>query len=206
VWKFFLPLLLVFGPVVEGGAWSPEASSAASKLDLLERGHATPGSTVTFTVREINAYAAAELPAYVPRGLRNPHVELGNGSITGTAVVDFVKLRQAAGQSTNWFLAKLIEGEEPVRIVTSVQSANGEATVYLRRVEIAGISVSGSALDFLVDTFVMPVFPDARVNRPFPLVGNIERVEVRPNLARALIRAQAPKPAAPPVAAARRGR
>jgi hypothetical protein len=78
--------------------------------------------------------------------------------------------------------------------------------VYLRRVEIAGISVSGSALDFLVDTFVMPVFPDARVNRPFPLVGNIERVEVRPNLARALIRAQAPKPAAPPVAAARRGR
>ncbi len=200
-----VPLLLVFGPVVEGGAWSPDASSAASKLDLLERGHATPGSTVTFTVREINAYAAAELPEYVPRGLRNPHVELGNGSITGTAIVDFVKLRQAAGQSTNWFLAKLIEGEEPVRIVTSVQSANGEATVYLRRVEIAGIAVSGSALDFLVDTFVMPVFPDARVNRPFPLVGNIERVEVRPNLARALIRAQAPKPAAR-VTAARRGK
>lgn len=205
MWKFFLPLLVLFGAVVEGGAWSPEASSAASKLDLIERGHATPGSIVTFTAREINAYAAAELPEYVPRGLRNPHVELGNGSITGTAIVDFVQLRQAAGESTNWFLAKLIEGEEPVRIVTSVRSANGEATVYLRRVEIAGIAVSGSALDFLVDTFVMPVFPDACVNRPFPLLGNIERVEVRPNLARALIRPQAARPSAP-VAAARRGR
>ncbi len=195
--KAALPLLVLFAGVANPLPSSPEAASAAAKLTLIRSGRVAAGSTVAFTAREINAYAAAELPQYVPRGLRNTRVELGNGSITGTALVDFVQLRRAAGQTTNWLLAKLIEGERPVRVATSVQSAHGSATVYLRSVEISGVSISGSSLDFLIDNFLRPVFPDARINEPFPLLDNIERIEVRPNMARALIRAPSPRPAAP---------
>jgi hypothetical protein len=204
--KAFLPLLVLVAGTANTVPSSPEAASAASKLSLIRSGHATPGSTVTFSSREINAYATAQLPTYVPRGLRNARVELGNGSITGTALVDFVQLRQAAGQTTNWFLAKLLEGERPVRVTTSVQSNRGQATVYLRSVEISGISVSGSSLDFLIDNFVRPVFPEVCVNQPFPLLDNIERIEVRPNAASALIKAQLPKPPLAPASAARRSR
>ncbi|MGA2183886.1 MAG: hypothetical protein ABSH47_12725 [Bryobacteraceae bacterium] len=205
--KDFLPLLVLFAGVVNPAAWSPEASSAASKLDLIRSGRAAPGSTVVFTAREINAYAAVQLPVYIPRGWRNARLELGNGSATGTALVDFVQVRRGAGQTTNWFLAKLIEGERPVKVTTSIQSAHGRATVYLRRVEISGVAVSGSALDFLIDNFLRPIFPEVRINEPFPLLDNIERIEVRPNVARALIR-PLPKPAAPapPVRAARHSR
>jgi hypothetical protein len=204
--KVLLPLLVLFAGVASPVASSPEAASAASKLDSIRSGRAEPGSTVVFSAREINAFAAARLPMYIPRGLRNARLELGNGSATGTALVDFVQVRQSAGQPTNWFLAKLIEGERPVRVTTSIQSAHGRATVYLQRVEISGVAVSGSALDFLIDNFLRPIFPEICVNQPFPLLDNIERIEVRPNGARALIRSQSPKPAAaaPPASSARR--
>jgi len=138
------------------------------------------------------------LPVYIPRGLRNARLELGNGVATGTALVDFLKLRQGAGQTTNWFLAKLIEGERPVRVTTSIQSSHGRATVSLQRVEISGVAVSGSALDFLVDNFFRPIFPYATINEPFPLLDNVERIEVRPNAASALIKSPLPKQAASP--------
>ena len=199
-----LPLLVLFAGVAHPAPSSPEAASAASKLNLLRSGRAAPGSTVVFSAREINAYAVSELPAYVPRGLRNARLELGNGSATGSALVDFVQIRQAGGQTTNWFLAKLIEGERPVKVTMSIQSARGSATVYLRRVEISGIAVSGSALDFLIDNFVRPIFPEVCLNQPFPLLDNIDRIEVRPNLARALIRQ--PAQPAPTINPARRAR
>jgi hypothetical protein len=183
-----LPLLVLFAGVGSPVPTSPEAASAASKLDLIRSGRAAPGSTIVFTAQEINAYAAVQLPAYVPRGLRAARVELGNGSATGTALVDFVQIRQVAGQTTNWFLAKLLEGERPLRVTASIRSAHGRAAVYLQSVEISGVAVSGGTLDFLIRNFLQPVFPEARVNQPFPLLDNIERIEVRPNVARALIR------------------
>ena len=205
--KALLPLLVLFAGAANPAAWSPEAASAASKLDLIHSGRVAPGAAIVFTAREINAYATARLPVYIPRGLRNGRLELGNNSATGTALVDFVQVRRGAGQTTNWFLAKLIEGERPVKVTTSIQSAHGHATVYLRRVEISGVAVSGSALDFLIDNFLRPIFPEVRINEPFPLLDNIERIEVRPNAARALIR-PLPKPAAPtpPARAPRRSR
>jgi hypothetical protein len=192
-----LPLLTLLAGFANPAPLSPEAASAASKLDAIHHGHAAPGSIVFFSAREINAYATARQPDYIPRGLRNGRVELGNGSITGTALVDFVQLRRGAGQTTNWFVEKLIEGERPVKVTASVQSAHGRATVYLQRVEIGGIGVSGSALDFLIENFVKPIFPEALVNQSFPLLDNIERIDVRPSGLRAAIKAQLPTPAAP---------
>ena len=201
-----LPLVALLAAAANPAGTSPEAASAEAKLDLLRNGRAAPGSVVTFTSREINAWAAAELPQYFPRGVRNPRVELGRGSVSGAAIVDFVQLQQGRGQTTNWFLARLLEGERPVRATASIQSAHGEAAVYVRRVEISGVSVSGSALDFLVDNFVRVIFPDVRVNEPFPLAGGIERIEVAPNAVRALIEPAASKRGAAPAPAAKAGR
>jgi hypothetical protein len=204
-----LPLLVLLAGAANPAPMSPEAAGAASKLDLIHSGRVAAGSTIMFTGREINAYATSRLPEYIPRGLRNGRLELGNGALTGTALVDFVQLRQGVGETTNWFLAKLIEGERTVRVTASIQSAHGRATVYLQRVEIGGVAVSGGALDFLIDNFVKPIFPEALVNEPFPLLDNIDRIEVRPSGLRAVIKSQLPKPAVPvpkPAPAARRSK
>ena len=197
--RSLLLLLFLLAGAARPVVTSPEAASTESKLDLLRNGHATPGSVVTFTAREINAWAAVQLPRYFPRGVRNARVELGHGFATGTAMIDFVQLRQGSGETTNWFLAKLLEGEHPVRVTASIQSARGQAAVYVRRLEISGVGVSGSALDFLVDNFVRVIFPDVLINAPFPLANGIERIEVAPNIARALIKPAAVKTSASPV-------
>ena len=125
--------LLAFALLLALGA-SPTDSGAESmrrKLDSLNSGHARPGSVVGFTSAEINAWARHELPAIVPEGVRQPRVELASGAATGYALVDFVKLRHAQGQESNWLVRKLIEGEKPVKATARIQSAHGQATVFL---------------------------------------------------------------------------
>ena len=60
------------------------------------------------------------------------------------------------------------------------QSAHGKATVYLQRVEIGGLAVSGYTLDFMIETFFLPLYPNAKINQPFELNDNVDRLEVRP--------------------------
>jgi hypothetical protein len=164
------------------------ASAVRSKLDIIQTGKAKPGSVFTFSTSELNAYVRSELPTVVPEGVRDTHLELGSGAATGSAVVDFLKLRHGQGESTPWLISKLIEGEKLVRVNARIQSSNGRATVYLQRVEISGLAVSGSTLDFLIRTFFLTLYPGAKINEPFDLQDGVERIEVAPVQARVVIR------------------
>ncbi len=81
---------------------------------------------------------------------------------------------------TNWLVAKLIQGEKRVRTTASIQSANGRAKVHLERVEIGGLAVSGTTLDFLIQTFFMPIYPNAKIDEPFELADRVDRIQVTP--------------------------
>jgi hypothetical protein len=48
------------------------------------------------------------------------------------------------------------------------------------RVEVSGIPLSGSALDYIIDNYLHEYYPDAKIGRPFELAHNIDRLEVRP--------------------------
>src|ERR1700676_2069572 len=153
---------------------------ALNKLDLIESGRAKRGSIIVFTPAEMNAWARARVPAMY-QGIRNPSVELGNGAASGFAFVDFLKLRQGEGLQTNSLLARLIEGERPLKVSIRLESASGRATAYLTRLELSGVAVTGTALDFLVNQFFLHLFPDAKVNKPFDLPDNIDRIDIRPD-------------------------
>lgn len=124
----------------------------------------------------------------VPDGLRQPRLEMGNNSATGYALVDFLKMRHAAGGETNWLISKLIQGEKRLTATATIQSGKGLATVHLARVEIGGLAVSGATLDFLIDTFFRPLYPDAKIDEPFELSDRVDRIEVTPTEARVYIR------------------
>ena len=53
-----------------------------------------------------------------------------------------------------WFMAKLLSGERPVRVDVRIRSSHGQAVVDLDRVEISGMAISGSALDYLIRNFL----------------------------------------------------
>jgi hypothetical protein len=161
-------------------AADPLHDSTQHKLDLIESGQAKPGSVITFTAAEINAWARVEVPEIVPEGIRGERVELGTGAATAYALVDFLRMRQAKGQDTNWLFAKLIQGERPIKISVRLTSGGGRCTVYLTSVEVSDTVVSGAALDFLIKTFFLPLYPDAKINEPFELGDNIERIDIRP--------------------------
>jgi len=164
------PALLAADPVFER-AWN--------KLDSIESGRAKPGSVVEFTEAEWNAWAQVRVPQ-LAEGVRNPRIELGTNTATGSALVDFLKMRQSEGMATNPVLARLIDGERPVKVLVRVDSAGGSCTVHLLRAEISGIAATGRVLDLLVSTFFQPLFPEAKIDQPFELGDNIDRIDIHP--------------------------
>jgi hypothetical protein len=168
-------------------AADPAALAVQKKLDTIQNGQAKPGSVFHFTPAELNAWVRWKAPQIVQDGFREPRLGLGNGEATATALIDFLKVRDASGITTNFLVAKLIQGEKLVRVRASIQSAGGKATVHVLRVEIGGLAVTGAPLDFLVQNFFRPFYPDARIDEPFELAGKVDRLEVTPAEARVYI-------------------
>lgn len=176
-WRWALLAFLL--PLV--GAPSADYLSVKRKFDLIESDRLRPGSRVNLTSRELNAYVATELTQFAPQGVRAPQLQLGDGSATGSALIDFLKLRQAGGQQPGWLMQKLLSGERPVSVTARIQSGAGRARVDVEQVEISGYVIDGKTLDFLIRNFLQPQFPDAKVGQPFELAHHIDRLEIKPD-------------------------
>ncbi len=159
------------------GAVSSDYQAAKRKFDQIESDRLRPGTRVELTARELNAYVQQE----APEGVRATRLQIVSpGVATGSALVDFGKLRRAQGHEPGWFMSKLLDGERPVSVTARIRSANGRATVDVQRVEISGVVVDGRTLDFLIQNVLVPLYPDAVVGRPFELGHHIERLDVQP--------------------------
>jgi len=170
--------------VTSVGATRTDYLSVKRKFHSIETRQAKAGSRVPISSQELNAYVETELPQVAPAGIRKPHVVLhGGNTATGSALVDFVKLRSAKGQKTNWFMRKLLEGEREVKVTTHIDSANGTATVNVQRVEVGGIPIQGAALDFLISNYLIPNYPQAKIGQPFALHRSVDHIEVAKDVA-----------------------
>jgi len=151
--------------------------SAKQKFDLIESERLKPGSRLDLSAGELTAYADVEAPP----GVRNPRIQLVSPEVaTGTALIDFGKLERAQGYQPGWLMSKLLDGERPVSVTARIQSAAGRARVDVQRVEIAGLEMDGRTLDFLIRNFLLALYPDAAVGRPFDLGHRIEKLDVQP--------------------------
>jgi hypothetical protein len=153
---------------------------AKRKIDLIEQDKTAPGSSVWLSLAELNAYVRGEARKVVPQGVRNGVLALGNGTATGSALVDFLKVRELKGGAPNLILAWLLTGEKPVRVTARIQSGQGRATVFVEEVDVSGVKARGAVLDFLIANFLLPIFPDAKIGRPFQLEHGVERFEISP--------------------------
>jgi hypothetical protein len=182
----FVPLILAASVLI---ASRTDYLNVQRKFQQIEKHQVKSGSRIAITAQELNAYVQAELPKVAPAGVRQPSVQLiGNNAASGAALIDFVKLRSAQGKPPNWLVRQLLQGEHEVRVTTRVRSGGGKAVVDIDRVEIAGVPISGGALDFLIQNYLMPNYPEAKIGRPFDLKYGMDRIEVTPGTAYVVMR------------------
>jgi hypothetical protein len=180
-------VLLALGIAAAILAADPLSERCWTKLKRIDSGEVKRGSVIIFTSAELNAWGRGHVPQMF-EGIRDPRLQLETGAATGTALVDFLKMRKGQGTETNALLGKLIEGERPLKVSVRLESGQGRATVYLTSVELSGITLSGAVLDFLVKDVFLPLFPAAKINQPFELRDNIDRIDIRPDGVRVTIR------------------
>ena len=176
--RFWL-LAVLAAPLIVYSTRSDYAS-CQRKFNLIENDRLRAGSKVTLSPSELNAYVEQELPKVVPQGVREPKLQLGVGTATGSAMVDFLKLQSAQGKPPGWLMRQLLQGERPVAVTTRIESAGGRATVNVQSVEISGMTIEGRMLDYLIHNYLLPYYPDAKVGEPFELSHNIDRLDVQP--------------------------
>ncbi len=155
--------------------------AVVEKFSLIERGRLRPGSRVVLTPAELNAYARQEVADVAPDGVRNPRLELGPGTATASALIDFGKLRRAQGKPPGLLMSYLLDGERPVTITARIRSSQGTATVDVQQVQISGMTIEGGLLDFLIRDYLMRIYPNAKIGQPFALGHRIERLDVQPS-------------------------
>jgi hypothetical protein len=175
-------LLLTAGLFLLPAATSP-ADLAHRKFGQIENGKLPAGTRVDLTAAELNAWAADEARIWAPGATRNIHLELRDGAATGTILIDFRKLNKAVtGEDPGWLMKNLFAGERPVTVRARFESSNRRARVDVERVEVSGVPIEGATLNFLIEEWLKPTFPDVKVNQWFDLGFRINRFTVSPNV------------------------
>lgn len=178
--KAVLALSWVLAGTVVLIAASGDYSSVQQKFQSIEEGHLKPGSRVHLTVGELNAYAQHEVPM-VTGGVRQPRLSVLRPEVAqGSALINFAEVRRSQGNPPGWLMSQLLEGERPVTVTARIRSSGGQATVDVLSVKISGVTLDGRTLDFLIQHFLLPLYPEAAVGRPFELGDRIERLDVQP--------------------------
>jgi hypothetical protein len=168
------------GLLVLPAATSP-ADTAQQKFDAIERGNLRAGTRVDLSPAELNAWATAEARLYAPGAARNLRLNLSQSGATGSAQIDFLKLRQATtGEAPGWIMKNLFAGERPVTVNVRFESRNRRARVDVNRVEVSGVRIEGATLDFLIQNWLRPTFPDVKINQWFDLGFRMESFAVTP--------------------------
>ena len=155
-------------------------SSAKQKLALIESDRAASGSRIFLSSQELNAWVKEGLMPAFPPGVREPLVQPGAGTASASALIDFLKVRQAQGKPPGWLMARLLEGERPVKVVGNIESGGGRAKVDVQSVEISGMTIDGPMLDYLIRNYLLPNYPQAKVGQWFELGHRVDRLEIKP--------------------------
>ncbi|MDX2149327.1 MAG: hypothetical protein SFV54_01230 [Bryobacteraceae bacterium] len=163
-----------------GGNTLTEYQRAKQKIDLIEEDRAPRGSRVVISESELDAYVRGEAPNVVGQGaVKSSKVQLRPRGGRIDAQVDFIRLQQNTGRKPGWLLSRLLKGEHAVSATVRMQSGKGQATIWVDEVTLNGVPIGGPLLDFLMDTFIEPKFPDVKIGEPFPLKHGVERVDIR---------------------------
>ena len=176
-------LLLAAAAVAQVGSTGGNPHSAAfqsmqRKLAYLKqnalKAHPDP-KPVELTEAEVNAYFA-EGGVKLPRGVTQVHLTSQPGIIDGHAHVDFEPIMQ--GRNPNNPLYSLFSGNHEIHIVADGAGTNSAASITVQKVEMDGVEVPRWALEFFVQHYLTPKYPNVGMTSTFKMPLRIQTATV----------------------------
>ena len=136
--------------------------------------HPDPTPTV-LTEKEVNAYIASE-NVKLPEGVKSVHLSGTPGVITGTAQVDFDKVREGVHSSNP--LLGIFSGVHEVVVVAHGYGKTRKGYVHADSVSLDGVEVPHFILELFVEKFLTPKYPQIGIDSQFALPDRIDTATV----------------------------
>jgi len=179
--RFCLVVVIVVGVSL---AWSaPRSDSEATagaqrKIDHIKTNGALahPDSAPTeFTEQEINAYIASG-KIQLPDGVQSVHLVGIDGTVDGTARVDFDKI-QAGRKSSNPLLS-IFSGVHDVEVQAHASGSGGAGIIHVDSVMLDGAEIPHFLLELFVDKYLKPKYPDVGLDTRIALPDKIDTATI----------------------------
>lgn len=176
--SFLLVLLAAFAAFAAGNKTSPELASMNRKIARLEANgrsaHPNTAPTV-MTEAEINAYLASDEVQF-PAGVKSVHLTGSQGTISGTAKIDFDQVR--AGIHSSNPLLSIFSGVHNVDVDAHAYGWGGQGYVHVDTVSLDGVEVPNFVLELFVDKYIQPRNPNIGIDSRFKLPNRIDSAVV----------------------------
>ncbi|HWR15528.1 MAG TPA: hypothetical protein VN577_11920 [Terriglobales bacterium] len=158
--------------------YNAQVQSAQKKFDyIIQNGaKAAPDQNPTvLTENEINSWLMSG-NAELPKGVRKLQFRGNPGVIDATATVDFDQI--TAGRRSSHPLLSLFRGTHEVQARASAAGSAGVGQVHIESVSIDGVGVPKFALEFFVDKYIRPKYPNLGMDSTFRLPHKIDIARV----------------------------
>ena len=137
---------------------------------------ARPDQTPTvFTEQEANAYLASEKVS-LPVGVQSLKLQGEPEVITGTAEIDFDRIREGTNSSNP--LLSIFSGVHEVVVVAHAHAAGKEGFVHVDTVSLDGVEVPRFVLQLFVENFLQPKYPQFGLDSRFALPDRLDTAKV----------------------------
>lgn len=162
-----------------------DADSLQYKLALINRNamiraQRPAARSTTISEREVNSYLRYHAREEIPVGVVEPYIWiLGNGRVTGRAIVDLDAVRTE--RKRGWTdPAGYLTGRLPVQATGILKTQNGVGRLQLEAAEVAGVSIPPGVLQEIVSYYTRtPEQPNGvSLDAPFELPAAIREVKV----------------------------
>lgn len=173
IFIFLLPLLSY-----ATAANSRDLASMERKLAHIESNgraaHPNKSPTV-ITEAEVNAYLASD-NVKLPAGVESVKLIGESGMVSGTAHIDFDKLREGTHSSNP--LLSMFSGVHEVLVVAHAHGEGGQGYVHVDSVSLDGVEVPHFVLELFVEKFLQPKYPQIGLDSQFALPDRIDSAVV----------------------------
>ncbi len=130
---------------------------------------------VVLTEPEVNAYFA-EGGVKLPTGVSEVRLTSRPGIIDGHAHVDFEEIMR--GHNKNNPLYDLFSGSHDIHVVAEAAGMDGVAGIKVQTVELDNVAVPPWALEFFVQRYVTPKYPNVGMTSTFKMPLRIQTATV----------------------------
>jgi len=163
---------------VQVGSTHRLAESMQRKLDRIhanaQLAHPDPTPTV-LTEDEVNDYLTSG-KVELPQGVKKVKLQGHSGVVDGFVLVDFDEI--SAGQRSSNPLLSIFSGVHNVNVEGDASGSGRQGKVHIRNVAIDGFDVPRVALEYFVQKYITPKYPNVGLDSQFPLPDKIDTATV----------------------------